>query len=86
MILICTADCLQPCNVVDYKYSLRGLPVDSDETPIYVNISQLFCQLSLLFVNLCSHFLYYFPTTVPEFVLSFHISIIYWCDPIRIWQ
>ena len=31
MILICTADCLQPCNVVDYKYSLHGLPVDSDE-------------------------------------------------------
>ena len=31
MILICTANCLQPCNVVDYKYSLHGLPVDSDE-------------------------------------------------------
>ena len=31
MILICTVDCLQPCNVVDYKYSLRGLPVDFDE-------------------------------------------------------
>nr|POE81003.1 hypothetical protein CFP56_44888 [Quercus suber] len=24
-------DCLQPCNVVDYKYSLHGLPVDFDE-------------------------------------------------------
>ena len=31
MILICTVDCLQPCNVVDYKYSLHGLPVDFDE-------------------------------------------------------
>ena len=31
MILICIADCLQPCNVVDYKYSLHGLPVDFDE-------------------------------------------------------
>ena len=31
MILICTADCLQPCNVVDYEYSLHGLPMDSDE-------------------------------------------------------
>ena len=31
MILICIVDCLQPCNVVDYKYSLHGLPVDFDE-------------------------------------------------------
>ena len=31
MILICIADCLQPCNFVDYKYSLNRLPVDSDE-------------------------------------------------------
>ena len=31
MILICIVDCLQPCNVVDYKYSLHGLQVDFDE-------------------------------------------------------
>ena len=31
MILICIVDCLQPCNVVDYKYSLHGLPVDFDK-------------------------------------------------------
>ena len=31
MILICIVDCLQPCNVVDYKYSLHGLPMDFDE-------------------------------------------------------
>ena len=31
MILICIANCLQPCNVVDYNHSLHGLPMDSDE-------------------------------------------------------
>ena len=31
MILICIVDCLQPCNVIDYKYSLHGLPVDFDK-------------------------------------------------------
>ena len=31
MIIICIAYCLQPCTVVDYKYSLHGLPMDSNE-------------------------------------------------------
>ena len=31
MIIIYIVDCLQPCIGVDYKYSLYGLPVDSNE-------------------------------------------------------
>jgi len=31
MILICIANYLQSCTIVDYKHSLHGLPVDFDE-------------------------------------------------------
>ena len=55
MILICIADCLQPCNVVDYKYSLHGLPVDSDEyfRVLYeVSFNLLsFCAIAIFFNN-----------------------------------
>ena len=54
MILICIANCLQPCNVVDYKYSLHGLPMDSDE---YLHVLYEVSFKPSLFLCHCNFFL-----------------------------
>ena len=53
MILICIAYCLQPCNVVDYKYSLHGLPMDSDE---YLRVLYEVSFKPSLFLCHCNYF------------------------------
>ena len=58
MILICIVDCLQPCNVVDYKYSLHGLPVDFDEYlrvlyEVSFKLSLILCHYSFFNNDLC---------------------------------